>query len=65
MMGKKILKKKPRCARTGYTLQTERFLYTGKEGMRSFKIPLKNKNKEVFDTFAEKIHKDYVGQVGL
>ncbi|PIP58309.1 MAG: hypothetical protein COX02_00930, partial [Candidatus Vogelbacteria bacterium CG22_combo_CG10-13_8_21_14_all_37_9] len=56
---------KVRNAKTGYSLQIERLSYTGKEGMRSFKIPLENKNKEVFDEFVKKIRNDYISQVGL
>ncbi len=58
------MKQKPRNAKTGYALQTERLLYTGKDGMRSFKIPLKNENKEVFNSFVNKVKSDYIAQVG-
>ncbi len=56
-----------RKARTGYTLQIARLLYSEKESTRCFKFPLviDNKHQATFDEFADKIHDDYVNQVGL
>lgn len=58
-------KTKPRFAKTGYGLHVARLVYTGKESIRSFKIPLKNKNQAVFNEFVGKIKNDYINQVGL
>ncbi len=55
----------PRKLRTGYRLHTDRLLHTGKEGMRSFKFPLKNKNQTEYNLFIEKVQRDYITQVGL
>lgn len=54
-----------RKAATGYKLQTKRLIYSGKESVRSFKIPLHHRDPERFNNFSSAVRNDYINQVGL
>ena len=49
---------------TGYQLHTERLRHTGKSGIRTFKLPLKTNDQELFGNFFENIKHDHEGQIG-
>jgi len=49
---------------TGYRLQTKRLSHTGKSGIRTFKLPLKTDDRELFDTFFADIRHDHERQLG-
>lgn len=49
---------------TGYRLQTKRLGHTGKSGIRTFKLPLKTDDQELFNTFFNDIRHDHERQLG-